>query len=863
MKLSTFRLLLLIELAISSTSLLNAQAPYFTSVALESREKPLPITEHLKKYALYQINIEDLRAHLLPAPLDVTKRSNTGILLDIPMPDGSVETFMMYEDPLLAPEVAKKHPEIKTYTGYGIKHKSYTIKINFTIRGLSAVIVGLQKGEVFFEKQNNTETPVYVSYYSDEVIYTENKGTSKYHSRCGTMEHEKQDGNIEPREKPKQRLSESFTNGTNLRTIRLAMAADAEFTANRGGTKALAFAALTDYVNTLDAVYKYELSVKFTLVSGDNIVYTDPNTDPYANSDQVMMLDENQTNLDNVIGNSNYDVGHVLGYAGSSGGGIASSPSVCESAYKGQGVSGVRDANDNNWPIVFDNQLIAHEVGHQFSMSHSYNSNIPVCTTREYNTSVEPGAGTTIMSYGFTCDGDDYERPPYEPFLNFHVVSINQALTYLSNNPTCGTSSSTGNNIPVITVPGTSYTIPKSTPFSLSGTATDADGDDLSYSWEGTNISNEPDNNNLTTNTIYETDKPPFFRSYKPLLASQNSQPGLRVFPRLEGILNGTNTAKGDKLPSIAITTTHTLSVRDNYGGLATQDVTVTIDGTSGPFVITGDPSGTHNGNSSLTVTWDVSNTDNATINCTLVDIFLSTDGGHTFPTELKHATANDGSESVTLPNINTSTARIKVAPSTPNIFFDISNQDFIISEVLPVNLLSFEANLDKNQNVLLRWTTSNEVANKGFEVQISSDGTTFAAIDFVKRNENAASIKNYTYSVDRLSPGTYYFRLKQIDFSGSYTYSEIRTLTIKSHLNDPTLYPNPTKEKLMLNPGTFNENLCKIEIADIAGNKVLSLPSKMYSDGSEINISSLPNGTYFLKISNGKEDYLMNFIKY
>ena len=66
-----------------------------------------------------------------------------------------------------------------------------------------------------------------------------------------------------------------------------------------------------------------------------------------------------------------------------------------------------------------------------------------------------------------------------------------------------------------------------------------------------------------------------------------------------------------------------------------------------------------------------------------------------------------------------------------------------------------------------------------------------------------------------------------------------------------------------MLNPGTFNENLCKIEIADIAGNKVLSLPSKMYSDGSEINISSLPNGTYFLKISNGKEDYLMNFIKY
>lgn len=53
MKLSTFRLLLLIELAISSTSLLNAQAPYFTSVALESREKPLPITEHLKKYALY------------------------------------------------------------------------------------------------------------------------------------------------------------------------------------------------------------------------------------------------------------------------------------------------------------------------------------------------------------------------------------------------------------------------------------------------------------------------------------------------------------------------------------------------------------------------------------------------------------------------------------------------------------------------------------------------------------------------------------------------------------------------------------------------------------------------------------------
>ncbi|WP_084761801.1 reprolysin-like metallopeptidase [Spirosoma spitsbergense] len=673
--------------------MVKAQNTFFEPVATGQLRTAAPLAATIQKYTLYKLKTTELRNYLAKAPLEFQRRS-TPLQLDIPLPDGTVETFAMSESPILSPAVAAAHPDIKTYTGTGLVHRSYTIRLSFTNSGFDAIILGVDNDAVYYTKAvADPADQVYVTYFARDAKKSDTARPSNASGKCGSN-----GPMVDSKDEPlinQSRLRAAQNNtGTTLRTFRLAMAATGEFTQQKGGGNVTnAFNALVAYVNRMNAVYRVELSVAFTLVSGTNLVYPDANTDPYTNADQGKMLDENQANLTNTIGAANYDVGHILGTAGGSGGGVAVSPSVCKDDVKAQGVSGV---GDGSFAAVFDDQLISHEVGHQFGMSHTFNSSLPVCTTREANTSVEPGAGTTIMSYGYTCDNatgnDNYETPAYQPFLNFHTVSYSQAAAYIST-LTCFSATTLANAVPVIGTFPANTNIPKSTPFELAGTATDADANDvLSYSWEGTNVGTVvPDATTLSNMAM-----PPFFRSYPPV----NS--GTRVFPRLSAILDGTNYAKGDKLPSVGIATTHRLTVRDNVGGLSYQTVTVTVDGNSGPFLETTNLSGSYPGNSTQTITWSVNNTTAPPVSCANVNILLSTDGGLTFPTTLLANTPNDGSEPVILPEVLTSKARIKVSSSN-NVFFDISNANFSITAPVPAVLV---ANLTANPTTLL--TTDN-----------------------------------------------------------------------------------------------------------------------------------------------------------
>lgn len=830
---------------------------------------------YLIRYKLYKIDIDALRNYLLTAPKEFSGNNTSERKLEIPMPNGTSETFAIFESPMLSPAVAAKHPEIKTYSGKGVTHESIYIRVNLTSEGFSGIILGTPDGAVYFEKLKSSDGSTYKSYFSKDAIHPSKKGIQQFSSKCGTLTKEMPANILKKVNGLSGTLSAKFTNGTQLKTFRLAMAADAEFTARKGGSQSAAFAALTNYVNNLNAVFRHELSVALQLVSDQTLVYTNAATDPYTNDDQIKMLDENQANLNAVLGNTNYDIGHVLGATAGSGGGVAMSPSVCDGSYKGQGVSGV---GDGSFPEVFDFQLIAHEVGHQFGMSHSYNSNVPVCTTREHTTSVEPGSGTTIMSYGYTCTNtdagnglvgnDDYESS-YSPFLNFHVVSLTQALNYIGT-LSCFTTSATGNAIPAINSMPTSYTIPKSTPFVLTGTATDGNAaDDLTYSWEGTNISDESDNNNLTATVISDDTKPPFFRSYPPVASSVSSNPGRRYYPRLSAILDGTNTAIGDKLPSIGIATTHTLTVRDNNGGVATEDVTVSIDGSSGPFLVTNDPTGTHTGNSSLTVEWSVNGTTAAPVNCTLVDILLSTDGGATFSSVLASAVANSGNASVTLPNVNTSQARIKVMPSistasgnNPNIFFDISNQNFSINSTLPVSWLSFDVVPKDETGVSLVWKTDREINNAGFEIEISGDGQSFVKLGYVNGKGSASGVQQYQYAVKELAAGIYYFRLKQVDLDGKSTYSEVRRVVIANSFEHASIYPNPATGNVKINPGQHHDNVYSIKVFDQAGRIVLHYPANRYTTGFELKTIHLSRGVYHIVLKGNSFMETLKLIK-
>lgn len=859
-----------------------AQRGFFTEVA-SGNNAAAREGIHLSKHSVFRIQTNNLKNYLAAAPREFGAKNAAGRTLEIPLPDGNVALFEIFESPILSPEVAAKHPEIKTYAGKGVTHKGYSVRINFTTMGFSAIILGVDNDAVYFEKINtDIADSTYRSYFSRDAISPKNTTEKTANNRCGTLDGESRANRLNTNGQ-NNRTAATASTGATLRTFRLAMAADAEFTAHKGGTAALAYAALTNYVNNMNAVYRKELSVSLVLVSDETVVYTDAATDPYNNDDQDAMLEQNQTHLDNVI-TGGYDIGHVLGYLGGSGGGIAARGSVCDAASKAQGASGI---GDGSFPDVFDQQLIQHEVGHQFDMSHSYNSNVPVCTTRAFDTSVEPGSGTTIMSYGYTCNNtdagnglvgnDDYEGN-YGPILNFHVVNYDQANAFIAT-LSCYTSTVTNNAVPAINAMQSSWTIPKSTPFALTGSATDADAADvLSYSWEGTNTSDETDKAALTANTISDLSRPPFFRSYAPVSANGNATPGTRYYPRLAAVLDGSNYAIGDKLPSIGIATTHKLTVRDNNSGVSSAQVTVNIDGGSGPFLITNDtpgsllgPIGSYPLAGPITVNWSVNGTAGAPVNCTLVDIFLSTDGGLTFPTTLATATPNMlGTAIVTLPLVNTDKARIKIAPSSstaagnvPNVFFDISNVDFTIGSPMPVTLVSFEVKPGSESSAVLNWKTSEETNNAGFDIEMSADARNFTKVGFLEGGGSTKVVREYQYAVKHLQSGRYYFRLKQLDYDGKFEYSQIRAMELKVAKELLSVYPNPTSGKLRINPSLHKGQAFTVKIVNQSGRTVVSLPaSDIYTKDYELDATNLPSGIYSMILTGLNFTESLKFIK-
>lgn len=628
-----------------------------------TKEKPVEALKNINKYSLFSLDEASLMKYMHAAPKQSANKSK-GLLLEIPLPNGQVETFLMKETATLSPEVAAQYPDFKSYVGQGVNDQLATLSMTITPYGFGAVIHSIGGEDVYFEKYTKERSNLYFAYYTKDAVVPQ--GNHKF--KCGVDA-------LTPYTPSKQK-GQSSTNknmsGPTLRTIRLAMTGNVEFTTQNGGTQASGLAAIMTIVTNMNVVFNRELAVTFSLVNGTNLVYA-AEPDPFDQAgDFGTMIDDNHANSVAVLGVGNFDIGHILGYDASfgSGSGLAALGALCNDSFKGSGGSIIGDG----YGQVFTDQLIYHEIGHQFGMTHSYNSVIPVCTTRNQPTSVEPGAGATIMSYGFTCDGDDYfTSTTMGPFLNFHTVNYEQAEIHLAGAGNCwspGTAS--GNAAPVITSVPATTTVPISTPFSLTGVATDDGGTGpLTYSWEGTNVGSVA---NPDAATLEDPAQGPYFRSYPP------STSPTRYYPLLSAILDGSNDAVGDKLPSTMVVTTHRFTVRDNNataGGVTYADATVNV-GPAGPFLVTSNLTGLQPGNSTPTITWSVNSTNTATY-ATNVDILLTTDGCQTF-TVLLANTPNDGSQMVTIPNdITTSTARIKVR-AVGNIFFDVSNTDFSIA---------------------------------------------------------------------------------------------------------------------------------------------------------------------------------------
>ena len=615
--------------------------------------------ESFRTYSIDMAIMNDL-VELTTRPTRDTDRKVITLMF-IPMPDGSMQQFEIWNAPVMHPDLADRYPEIQTYTGKGISDPSATIKVDKTPQGVHAQILR-PSGTVYVDPYAFGNDQYYISYLRSDF----RAHPLKVRNELGVPGSEGNSFDIDP-----GTLMRS--DGDEVRTYRLALACTGEYAAFHGGTVSGALGGMATTLNRINGIYEREFSVNMELIAdNDLIVFLNSSTDPYTNGNGFAMLGQNQTTVDNIIGSANYDLGHVFS---TGGGGVASFGSVCNSSNKAEGVTGgfapIGDA--------FDVDYVAHELGHQFRGEHSWN----YCggTGGTGSTDFEPGGGSTIMGYAGICGSDNYAFNSDDYFMGANLVQMT-AFIVSGTGSTCGTVNSTSNTPPTITEFPIDYTIPVSTPFELTAAAVDAEGDNLTYCWE----QEDGLNNVAIVNSPSGRIGAPLFRSFPP------SESGTRVFPSMNLLVTNT-TSRVEFMPDYARTLKFKVTVRDNHpgsGATVFENMVLTVDDQGGPFFIT-EPDGpavVWEAGNWYPVSWEVGATNSAPFDCETVRILLSEDGGYTYPVTLNESAPNNGSTFIYVPDLPGSNIRIKVA-CNENVFFQINNGDIKIENTGSISGLS------------------------------------------------------------------------------------------------------------------------------------------------------------------------------
>lgn len=588
------------------------------------------------------------------------------VVLYLPHPDGGFESFAVAETavmhPTLAAWMADQGWPMRTYVGKSLADPGRQVWIDSGgPAGFHAMVRGRGEG-YFIDPYWQGDRKLYASYFKRGL----DRGGKSF--ECDVHRPGRP---VSAADSLPARAATLLAAG-DLRTYRTAVAATKEYTAFHGGTKLLGQAAVVTTMNRVSGIYTQEASIAFQLVANNDLVIYASNPDPYNNNNGSVMLGQNQSTLDSVIGSANYDLGHVVS---TGGGGVALLGVTCESGFKAQGVTGLPA------PIgdPFDVDYVAHEIGHQANAEHTWNGALGSCSAGQHNapTAMEVGSASTIMGYAGICGSDDIQS---NSDANFHAVTLDEIITYSNGAGACGSTTAVNANAPTVSAPSNA-SIPISTPFELTAqNGNDTDGGPITYSWE------QFDAGTRATVATGDDGVQPIFRAWPP-----TTNP-TRTFPRLAELLANT-TPLGETLPVTNRTMNFRVTVRDNFAGggrLGAASLTLTSTTSSGPFLVTYPNGGEVLTPGNHTVTWDVAGTTGAPVSAASVDIFLSQDGGLTYPVTLAAATPNDGSEVVALPGLtSTPAARIKVKGSG-NVFFDVSNSDFSVNAAIPA--MSVEA---------------------------------------------------------------------------------------------------------------------------------------------------------------------------
>ncbi len=484
------------------STLLSAQtaAPNFfksvseSAIALpeQAERKLIPL-----RYQTFHLNYAGIKTALKNAPQEFTPAARQRqCIIALPMADGTVEEFSVWEISIMEPELAAQAPFVRTFAGESLTNKGKTVRLSHTLRGFPAMVVRPDMGVAFIEPYAWGQDMFYMVYDAGDIPA----------EALPQGPREVLANPVWPADKTSLYVPPAVAErGTQLAPIKLkqyklVISTTGEFAQDHGGDKQLVFSALAEYVNLINVPYERDFALRFQLVQATLLtIFLNAATDPFSGPDNGALAGQNQQALAMAgVTPNGYDVGHVFARGG---GGVGGLGVICQNS-KWLGCTSGSGAYGAGFIYV-----ACQELGHQIGGNHTWNrcgGGAP--DQRAPLTAYEPGSGSTIMSYVGGCGSDNVQGGADLYFHGGSIQEMRKSLDFEAGSQ-CGLNIETTNTEPTVTLSyPNNFFIPIGTPFELDGSATDPDGDALTYCWEEMDLGPEtPLGTQVASSPIFRT----------------------------------------------------------------------------------------------------------------------------------------------------------------------------------------------------------------------------------------------------------------------------------------------------------------------------------------------------------------------